>query len=160
MLKLMNKILLILILMLAPLFAGAGINGAVFSVENSVQVQNNDIDLTIDEVIQNSTKEVKTPKVEDVKVMTPNANEEVRKDVLNDTNDNLKFTLKKFAYAMLGVVVSSLVIFLILTIMNKIYYANSLKFQRNEDDKSFIKDEIMFPQGENDALKIFFEKTR
>lgn len=61
---------------------------------------------------------------------------------------------------MLGVVVSSLVIFLILTIMNKIYYANSLKFQRNEDDKSFIKDEIMFPQGENDALKIFFEKTR
>lgn len=71
--------------------------------------------------------------------MTPNANEEVRKDVLNDTNDNLKFTLKKFAYAMLGVVVSSLVIFLILTIMNKIYYANSLKFQRNEDDKSFIK---------------------
>ena len=39
-------------------------------------------------------------------------------------------------------------------------YANSLKFQRNEDDKSFIKDEIMFPQGENDALKILFEKTR
>lgn len=146
--------------MFAPLILGANINNAAFSLEQGVEIQNNDIDLIIDEAIQNSTKEVKTPKVEDVKVMTPNANEEVRKDVLEDTNDNLKFTLKKFAFAMLGVVISSLVIFLILTIMNKIYYSNSLKFQRNEDDKSFIKDEIMFPHGENDALKIFFEKTR
>lgn len=146
--------------MFAPLILGANINNAAFSLEQGVEIQNNDIDLTIDEVIQNSTKEVKTPKVEDVKVMTPNANEEVRKDVLEDTNDNLKFTLKKFAFAMLGVVISSLVIFLILTIMNKIYYSNSLKFQRNEDDKSFLKDEIIIPQGENDALRIFFEKTR
>ncbi len=146
--------------MFAPLILGANINDAAFSLEQGVEIQNNDIDLTIDEAIQNSTKEVKTPKVEDVKVMTPNANEEVRKDVLEDTNDNLKFTLKKFAFAMLGVVISSLVIFLILTIMNKIYYSNSLKFQRNEDDKSFLKDEIIIPQGENDALRIFFEKTR
>lgn len=146
--------------MFAPLILGANINNTAFSLEQGVEIQNNDIDLTIDEAIQNSTKEVKTPKVEDVKVMTPNANEEVRKDVLEDTNDNLKFTLKKFAFAMLGVVISSLVIFLILTIMNKIYYSNSLKFQRNEDDKSFLKDEIIIPQGENDALRIFFEKTR
>ncbi len=146
--------------MFAPLILGANINDAAFSLEQGVEIQNNDIDLTIDEAIQNSTKEVKTPKVEDVKVMTPNANEEVRKDVLEDTNDNLKFTLKKFAFAMLGVVISSLVIFLILTIMNKIYYSNSLKFQRNEEDKSFLKDEIIIPQGENDALRIFFEKTR
>lgn len=146
--------------MFAPLILGANIINAAFSLEQGVEIQNNDIDLTIDEAIQNSTKEVKTPKVEDVKVMTPNANEEVRKDVLEDTNDNLKFTLKKFAFAMLGVVISSLVIFLILTIMNKIYYSNSLKFQRNEDDKSFLKDEIIIPQGENDALRIFFEKTR
>ena len=146
--------------MFAPLILGANINNAAFSLEQGVEIQNNDIDLTIDEAIQNSTKEVKTTKVEDVKVMTPNANEEVRKDVLEDTNDNLKFTLKKFAFAMLGVVISSLVIFLILTIMNKIYYSNSLKFQRNEDDKSFLKDEIIIPQGENDALRIFFEKTR
>lgn len=146
--------------MFAPLILGANINNAAFSLEQGVEIQNNDIDLTIDEAIQNSTKEVKTPKVEDVKVMTPNANEEVRKDVLEDTNDNLKFTLKKFAFAMLGVVISSLVIFLILTIMNKIYYSNSLKFQRNEEDKSFLKDEIIIPQGENDALRIFFEKTR
>ena len=146
--------------MFAPLILGANINDAAFSLEQGVEIQNNDIDLTIDEAIQNSTKEVKTPKVEDVKVMTPNANEEVRKDVLEDTNDNLKFTLKKFVFAMLGVVISSLVIFLILTIMNKIYYSNSLKFQRNEDDKSFLKDEIIIPQGENDALRIFFEKTR
>lgn len=146
--------------MFAPLILGANNNNAAFSLEQGVEIQNNDIDLTIDEAIQNSTKEVKTPKVEDVKVMTPNANEEVRKDVLEDTNDNLKFTLKKFAFAMLGVVISSLVIFLILTIMNKIYYSNSLKFQRNEDDKSFLKDEIIIPQGENDALRIFFEKTR
>ena len=139
---------------------GVSIDNAAFSLENNSEIQNSDIDLTIDEAIKNSTKEIKTPKVEDVKVMTPNANEEVRKDVLEDTNDNLKFTLKKFAYAMLGVVISSLVIFLILTIMNKIYYSNSLKFQRNEEDKSFIKDEIMIPSGENDALKIFFEKTR
>lgn len=146
--------------MFAPFVLGANINNAAFSLEQGVEIQNNDIDLTIDEAIQNSTKEVKTPKVEDVKVMTPNANEEVRKDVLEDTNDNLKFTLKKFAFAMLGVVISSLVIFLILTIMNKIYYSNSLKFQRNEEDKSFLKDEIIIPQGENDALRIFFEKTR
>lgn len=160
MLKLANKILIILVLMFAPFVLGASINNAAFSLEQGVEIQNNDIDLTIDEAIQNSTKEVKTPKVEDVKVMTPNANEEVRKDVLEDTNDNLKFTLKKFAFAMLGVVISSLVIFLILTIMNKIYYSNSLKFQRNEEDKSFLKDEIIIPQGENDALRIFFEKTR
>lgn len=160
MLKLANKILIILVLMFAPFVLGANINNTAFSLEQGVEIQNNDIDLTIDEAIQNSTKEVKTPKVEDVKVMTPNANEEVRKDVLEDTNDNLKFTLKKFAFAMLGVVISSLVIFLILTIMNKIYYSNSLKFQRNEEDKSFLKDEIIIPQGENDALRIFFEKTR
>ena len=160
MLKLANKILLILLLFFTPLFIGVNYSSAVYSLDNATEIQNSDIDLTIDEALQNSTKEVKTPKVEDVKVMTPNANEEVKEDVLNDTNDNLKFTLKKFAFAMLGVVISSLVIFLILTIMNKIYYSNSLKFQRNEDDKNFIRDEIIIPQGENDALKIFFEKTR
>ena len=155
-----NKILLIALFLLVPFIAGASSYNAAFSANTNVEIQNNDIDLAIDEAIQNSTKEVKTPHVEDVKVMTPNANEEVRKDVLNDTNNNLKFTLKKFAFAMLGVVISSLVIFLILTIMNKVYYANSLKFQRNEEDKASIKDEIMIPQGENDALRIFFEKTR
>ncbi len=160
MLKLANKILLILLLFFTPLFIGVNYSSAVYSLDNATEIQNSDIDLTIDEALQNSTKEVKTPKVEDVKVMTPNANEEVKEDVLNDTNDNLKFTLKKFAFAMLGVVISSLVIFFILTIMNKIYYSNSLKFQRNEDDKNFIRDEIIIPQGENDALKIFFEKTR
>ena len=61
---------------------------------------------------------------------------------------------------MFGVALSSVIIFLVLTIMNKMTFMQNLKAAKNEDDESLIKDEIVIPSGENDALKIFFEKTR
>ena len=63
-------------------------------------------------------------------------------------------------FAMFGVALSSVIIFLVLTIMNKMTFMQNLKAAKNEDDESLIKDEIVIPSGENDALKIFFEKTR
>lgn len=133
-----------------------------------IEIQNNesnevlDLDSSIDEAIKNSTQEIVTPKVEDVKVMTPNANKEVRNEVLKDTDNNLKFTIKKFLCAMAGVAISSVLIFLILTLMNKFNMIRGLNFTKQEEGRNPFssKEEINVPGGENDALKIFFEKTR
>ncbi len=153
----MNKIRIIflsLALILAPLSVESNSHPA-YAINNE-----SEIDLSIDEAIQNSTKEVKTPHVEDIKVMTPNANKELKNQVVQDTNNELKFTIKKFLFAMLGVALSSVIIFLVLTVMNKMTFMQNLKAMNKEEDESLIKDEIVIPSGENDALKIFFEKTR
>ena len=153
----MNKIRIIflsLALILAPLSVESNSHPA-YAINNE-----SEIDLSIDEAIQNSTKEVKTPHVEDIKVMTPNANKELKNQVVQDTNNELKFTIKKFLFAMLGVALSSVIIFLVLTVLNKITFMQNLKAMNKEEDESLIKDEIVIPSGENDALKIFFEKTR
>ena len=153
----MNKIRIIflsLALILAPLSVESNSHPA-YAINNE-----SEIDLSIDEAIQNSTKEVKTPHVEDIKVMTPNANKELKNQVVQDTNNELKFTIKKFLFAMLGVALSSVIIFLVLTVMNKMTFMKNLKKKKKEEDESLIKDEIVIPSGENDALKIFFEKTR
>ena len=153
----MNKIRIIflsLALILAPLSVETNSHPA-YAINNE-----SEIDLSIDEAIQNSTKEVKTPHVEDIKVMTPNANKELKNQVVQDTNNELKFTIKKFLFAMLGVALSSVIIFLVLTVMNKMTFMQNLKAMNKEEDESLIKDEIVIPSGENDALKIFFEKTR
>lgn len=153
----MNKIRIIflsLALILAPLSVESNSHPA-YAINNE-----SEIDLSIDEAIQNSTKEVKTPHVEDIKVMTPNANKELKNQVVQDTNNELRFTIKKFLFAMLGVALSSVIIFLVLTVMNKMTFMQNLKAMNKEEDESLIKDEIVIPSGENDALKIFFEKTR
>ena len=153
----MNKIRIIflsLALILAPLSVESNSHPA-YAINNE-----SESDLSIDEAIQNSTKEVKTPHVEDIKVMTPNANKELKNQVVQDTNNELKFTIKKFLFAMLGVALSSVIIFLVLTVMNKMTFMQNLKAMNKEEDESLIKDEIVIPSGENDALKIFFEKTR
>lgn len=153
----MNKIRIIflsLALILAPLSVESNSHPA-YAINNE-----SEIDLSIDEAIQNSSKEVKTPHVEDIKVMTPNANKELKNQVVQDTNNELKFTIKKFLFAMLGVALSSVIIFLVLTVMNKMTFMQNLKAMNKEEDESLIKDEIVIPSGENDALKIFFEKTR
>lgn len=153
----MNKIrtiFLSLALILAPLSVESNSHPA-YAINNE-----SEIDLSIDEAIQNSTKEVKTPHVEDIKVMTPNANKELKNQVVQDTNNELKFTIKKFLFAMLGVALSSVIIFLVLTVMNKMTFMQNLKAMNKEEDELLIKDEIVIPSGENDALKIFFEKTR
>lgn len=153
----MNKIRIIflsLALILAPLSVESNSHPA-YAINNE-----SEIDLSINEAIQNSTKEVKTPHVEDIKVMTPNANKELKNQVVQDTNNELKFTIKKFLFAMLGVALSSVIIFLVLTVMNKMTFMQNLKAMNKEEDESLIKDEIVIPSGENDALKIFFEKTR
>ena len=153
----MNKIRIIflsLALILAPLSVESNSHPA-YAINNE-----SEIDLSIDEAIQNSTKEVKTPHVEDIKVMTPNANKELKNQVVQDTNNELKFTIKKFLFAMLGVALSSVIIFLVLTVMNKMAFMQNLKAMNKEEDESLIKDEIVIPSGENDALKIFLEKTR
>lgn len=105
-----------------------------------------------------SVEEVKTPIVQDIKTMTPNANAKLREEVVNDTKSNLEFTLKKFGYAMLGVLVSSIIIFLILLIMNKL---NFIQRDEKKHKNLFLnKEDINVPTGENDALKVFFDKTR
>ena len=70
----MNKIRIIslsLALILAPLSVESNSHPA-YAINNE-----SEIDLSIAEAIQNSTKEVKTPHVEDINEMTPNANKQL-----------------------------------------------------------------------------------
>lgn len=153
----MNKIVITILLCLFCLIP----NTKAYSYPDNIQANNASVlDENVDEAINNSTKEITTPHVEDIKVMTPNANKELKNEVVRDTDNELKFTVKKFLFAMFGVALSSVIIFLVLTIMNKMTFMQNLKAAKNEDDESLIKDEIVIPSGENDALKIFFEKTK
>ena len=77
--------------------------------------------------------------------MTPNANKELKNQVVQDTNNELKFTIKKFLFAMLGVALSYVIIFLVLTVMNKMTFMQNLKAMNKEEDESLIKDEIVIP---------------
>ncbi len=161
--KTRNKISLILLLLSALLAAGVNVSYCEAPKDTAaIEIDGTNLDSYVDEAIENSTREVVTPKVEDIKVMTPNANKEVKNDVLNDNDTGLKFTLKKFACAMAGVVISSVVIFIILVIMNKIHDFQTLKFKRKEEDTGvgLLREDIAVSGNENEALKIFFEKTK
>ena len=115
------------------------------------------IDSSIDEALNNEMpEEIKTPRVKDIQEMTPNANEKIRKEVVGDTTDHFKMVVKRFLAAMAGVVVSSLLLFLILMGMNKFHL---IKPQKKEEIKQEPED-ISPSNDENDALKIFFDKTK
>ena len=43
-------------------------------------------------------KEIKTPHVEDLSEMTPNANENVKREVVDSTNNHTSFVVKKFCF--------------------------------------------------------------
>lgn len=155
-----NKVVLALIISLCFMLPmGDAGYCAPIGIE-ATEINSSSLDDSIDEAIQNSTQEIKTPHVEDLKVMTPNSNKEVKNEVLKDTNNNLKYTIKKFLCAMAGVLISSVIIFLILTVMNKIHSMKGKGFPIKEDDEPLNTETISAPAGENDALKIFFEKTR
>ena len=100
------------------------------------------------------TKELQTPKVEDIKEMTPNANVKIKNEVVNETNDNLKNLVHKFLMAMAGVIISSIVIFLAATFVNK------TGLTKNNSPVLSQKTETESPQTDDVALKVFFEKTR
>ena len=155
-----NKIIVISLLLLVSAIFGTNSAYCEPIETNGIEIQNGNLDFDIDEAIKNSLKEVETPHVEDIRVMTPNANKEIKNKVLNDTDNNLRFTLKKFAFAMLGVIISAITLFLILVTMNKIHDFNLIRFQKRKDEGDFIKDEIIFQGNYDDALKTFFEKTR
>ncbi len=164
----MNKFIL-LIFLSAVIFlqsAGAAPDLAPLpEAASTIRFQGNDnsVDSNVDEAIENSTKEVVTPHVEDVKVMTPNANEEVKKVVLKDTNESLKFTAKKFLGAMAGVAFSSVLIFLILVIMNKINKFQNTKgfgFPNEPNDDNPFRGDAPPTGGENEALRLFLDKTK
>ncbi len=121
------------------------------------------LDVQVEQAIKNDpppvvVKKVKTPVVKDLEVMTPNANEEIKEKVLKDTNENIKFTIKKFLFAMGGVLISSIILFIILTVMNK---RNLLENLKNNDKAYTRKEELSNGNfGENEALKVFFDKTK
>lgn len=153
-----NNILLVSIFFL---FAFFNLNPAALSAPNSsIELKNNTkIDISIDEAINNSTKEVVTPKVEDIKQLMPNSNNEIKKEVVGQTDD-FNETIKKFLFAMLGVAVSSVVIFLILTIMNKLAVNRPISIPKKEDIEEKTNEDFVAPESEDEALKVFFEKTR
>lgn len=128
------------------------------------EAKNDSVDVDVDEAIENSTNEVVTPHVEDIKVMNPNSNEEVKKIVLKDTNESLKFTINKFLGAMAGVAISSILIFLILLVMNKFNIAAASRGMgfpgEPNDEASPFKNDNIPSSGENEALRIFLEKTK
>lgn len=124
----------------------------------SLDLNNVQIDVSVDEAINNSVKEKITPVVEDVKVMTPNSNTEIKNEVVGQT-DSIKETIKKFSFAMLGVLISSLVIYFILSIMNKIALNGGGKISySNVSDKK--TEDFESPDNEDEALKVFFEKSK
>ncbi len=122
-----------------------------------VEVTKENLDSSIDEALNNDIEEVQTPHVEDVQEMTPNANEKIKNEVVNDTNSHLKSVIKKFLTVMFAVVVSSVLIFVILLLMNRFNFINTKK-DTNKTDPS--EGEIPISNDENDALKIFFDKTK
>ena len=156
--KKLNKVLILL------LFAVVFVMPQVSYAENSgvkllppIETNSDSLDASVDEAIQNTdtVEEVITPKVEDIKEMTPNANEEIKKEVVTDTNNHLKGVIKKFLMAMAGVIVSSIIIFLLATLFNKFN-----KFKSGKPEEFFDEPDIPISNDENDALKIFFEKTK
>lgn len=130
-----------------------------------IQTEEEQLDNSVDEALQNvAVEEVITPKVEDIKEMTPNSNDDIRKEVVADTNNHLKGVIKKFLAAMAGVVVSSLLIFLLATLFNKFKRFQTGKpeefFEEPEKEAEKEKEEPPLVNDENEALKIFFDKTK
>ena len=121
-----------------------------------IETSSNNLDASVDEAIENTTvQEVITPKVEDIQEMTPNANEKVKNEVVSDTNNHLKGVIKKFLAAMAGVVISSVIIFFFAVLFNKFN-----KFKTGKPEEFFDEPDIPITNDENDALKVFFEKTK
>ena len=89
--------------------------------------------------------------------MTPNANEKIKNEVVNDTNSHLKSVIKKFLTVMFAVAVSSVLIFAILLLMNRFNFINTKK---DLNKTNSAEGEIPVSNDENDALKIFFDKTK
>lgn len=122
-----------------------------------IQTEEQTLDNSIDEAIKNEPiQEVITPKVADIQEMTPNANEKVRNEVVSDTNNHLNGVIKKFLAAMAGVIISSIIIFILATLFNKFN-----KYKSGKPEEFFEEKEEASPTNdENEALKIFFEKTK
>jgi len=124
------------------------------AVQNDAQKETESLNTSVDEAINNS--EIATPKVEDIQEMTPNANEDIRKEVVDDTNSHLMEVIKKFLFCMGAVIISSIFLFVIGTFMNKFNLLDRFK----KEDNDIKSEEIPISNDENDALKIFFDTTK
>ncbi|MBQ7126193.1 hypothetical protein IJO12_03825 [bacterium] len=78
-----------------------------------------------------------------------------KKSVLSEDSVSLKKTIKKFLYAMLGVTISSLLLFLGLTIYNRIRVKIAMPFKIS-DDKSVLSS----PANLDDAVRTFLDVTK
>lgn len=171
-----NNILKIVFILFV--FISFGVQNGYCAPENSVELQpkiqieettqpvetKDNLDKAVDEAVLN-VEEVKTPKVDDLKVMTPNANKEIRDEVVQHANKELNFTLKKLGAMMLGVIISSVIIFLILSFLNKLNAFKTFKLKSlAQEEKHLDTDEkeenIEAPSSIDEALKVFFDKTK
>ena len=73
-----------------------------------------------------------------------------------DTNNNLKGVVKKFLAAMAGVIISSVIIFILGVIFNKF---NKFKTGKPEEFFEEKEEEVPPTNDENEALKTFFDIT-
>lgn len=123
--------------------------------ETATNTTENSFDTSIDETAEQNN-EIKTPKIDDIKEMTPNANDKIKKEVVDSTNNHLFDVIKKFLFCMAGVIVSSIFLFAIGTLMNKFHLLDKYK---KEEDK-IEAEEIPNSDDEDEALKIFFDVTK
>ncbi len=125
------------------------------SIREAIQNKSDDTDSES----LNKTIETRRPIVKDLDEMRPNANDEITDKVLADTEDNIKSTVKKFAFAMIGVIVSSIVIFVILLFMRRMNGMAPNEENHSVENKNRRFKEYQQGTNEEESLRIFFEKT-
>lgn len=159
----MNKVVSIIVLSLAIFIQAQvafceDIDPQKIEENSKIETVNNNetsLDTSVNEAIEQNV-EIKTPKVDDIEEMTPNANDKIKKEVVDSTNNHMLDVVKKFLFCMAGVIISSIFLFIIGTLMNKFHLLDKYKKKKDEIEA----EEIPNSDDEDEALKIFFDITK
>ncbi len=103
---------------------------------------------------QRQLGEAPTLKIED-KDFDPNANEELTKEVIPDTTNELIKLISMFAKVMLGVIVASFIIYFLLIFTRKFFHPPLPKLSEEDFD---VRD-LNSPKNTDEALKSFLDRT-
>ncbi len=96
-----------------------------------------------------------TPKTADITNNTPKTVYNVQNSVKQNTSNELFVVMKKFVKVMIGVVISSIVIYLLLLFVGKFYAPTP-----TPKNIKALEDNLKSTSNENEALKVFFNKTK
>ena len=127
-------------------------------VTQAEQVNAEDAQNNIDELNQEmGLGEQKAIIIEDIEA-SANDNDVLTKNVVPDTFVELKKMVKMFLKVMLGVLVSTIIIFFLLLFVKRFYAPQVTLNSLNQDDTN--NDGLDTPTNKNDALKTFLDKTK